>query len=192
MLGSSASSLDAQIRQLVQCVRPAEVLELGCGRGKFGQLLHSELPASRIKAVQKLFSANDLDHLRALGYGAVIDKDILEYYREGFDESYNLIVALDVIEHFLYSDVLSIINFSLYRADYMLLVWPSAHPQFAVTSPFDRHRASFELRNLADLFDVVFYAQTGFAQLHFVHRYHVALIRGFMNAANLPPLPFGT
>jgi len=42
----------------------------------------------------------------------------------------------------MWSDVISIINFSLYRADYMLLVWPSAHPQAATTSPFDRHRAA--------------------------------------------------
>jgi hypothetical protein len=99
-----------------------------------------------------------------------------------------LIVALDVIEHFLISDVMSIINFSLYRANFLLLVWPSAHPQTAVTHPFDRHRSSFELKDLSEKFDVVFYSQTGFAQMHYLHRYHIALIRGFMNPGVLPPV----
>lgn len=188
MLGSSSSLFDACIRQVIAKVQPAEVLELGCGQGKFGSILREQVPGSRIKAVQKIFSAQDVEHLQGRGYSEIIDRDIMEYYREGFDENYNLIVALDVIEHFLYSDIISIINFSLYRADYMLLVWPSEHPQSATSNAFDRHRASFDLKDLADKFDVVFYTQTGFAQLHFVHRYHVVLLRGFMNANVFPPL----
>lgn len=187
MLGSSANSFDPVMRQLVNMINPQRVLELGCGRGKFGEMLQQRGAPVSLKAVQKIFSDQDVPQLRARGYEQVIDADIMNYYREGFDENYDVIVALDVIEHFLLSDVMSIINFSLYRADYMLLVWPSAHPQAAETSPFDRHRASFELRDLSDKFDVVFYSQTGFAQMNCVHRYHVALLRGFMNVKTLPP-----
>jgi hypothetical protein len=178
---------DNCIRQIVGLVRPASLLELGCGQGKFGALVQAAGHSVALTAVQKLFGADDEATLKARGYGSVIDRDILDFYREGFDQRYDLIVALDVIEHFLYSDVLSIVNFSLYRADYMLLVWPSAHPQEAGSSPFDRHRASFELKDLSDRFDVAFYAQTGFAQMHYQHRYHIALLRGFMNARVLPP-----
>ena len=187
MLGSSANSFDPVMRQLVNMINPQRILELGCGRGKFGEMLQQRGAPVSIKAVQKIFSEQDVPQLQARGYEQLIDDDIMNYYREGFDENYDMIVALDVIEHFLLSDVMSIINFSLYRADYMLLVWPSAHPQSADTSPFDRHRASFELRDLSDKFDVVFYSQTGFAQMNCVHRYHVALLRGFMNVKTLPP-----
>ena len=188
MLGSSSSAFDACIMQIVNLIKPRHILELGCGRGKFGVLLgHCGQRPERLAAVQKMFTESDRQHLRTQGYHEVIDRDILEYYREGFDETYDLIVALDVIEHFLLSDAVSIINFSLYRADYLLLVWPSEHPQSGITHPFDRHRASFGLKELADKFDMVFYAQTGFAQMHFLHRYHIALLRGFMNAKVLPP-----
>lgn len=187
MLGSSSSLFDNCIRQAVSLTRPADILELGCGAGKFGGILQSANYQANLKAVQKLFSPDDEAALRAKGYSQIIDSDILDYYREGFDQRYDLIVALDVIEHFLYSDVLSIVNFTLYRADYMLLVWPSAHSQNADTNPFDRHRASFELKDLAERFDVAFYSQTGFAQMHYQHRYHIALLRGFMNAKVLPP-----
>lgn len=189
MLGVSSSIFDACIGQVAHMLKPQSVLELGCGKGKFGALLKQigRQPAT-LNAVQKVFAADEPEFLQGKGYSQIIDRDIMEYYREGFDEQYDLIVALDVIEHFLISDVMSIINFSLYRANHMLLVWPSAHPQAAVSNPFDRHRSSFELKDLTDKFDVVFYSQTGFAQMHAVHRYHVALIRGFMNTGVVPPI----
>lgn len=189
MLGVSSSIFDACIGQVVNMTKPQRILELGCGKGKFGALLQQiGHQPEQLTAVQKVFAADEPEYLRGKGYHQIIDRDIFDYYREGFDEQHNLIVALDVIEHFLLSDVMSIINFSLYRADHMLLVWPSAHPQAAVSNAFDRHRASFELKDLTDKFDVVFYSQTGFAQMHCVHRYHIALLRGFMNTGVVPPI----
>ena len=189
MLGSSAHDFDSYLAQILRMVRPQRILELGCGQGKFGKMLQSNgITPSQLISVQKIFSDADVDVLKGIGYHDIVDADIMEYFRTGFDEQYDMVVALDVIEHFLYSDILSIINFALYRSDYMLLVWPSAHPQSAATSPFDRHRASFELRDLTDRFDVVLYAQTGFAQMNCVHRYHAALLRGFMNVNVLPAI----
>jgi hypothetical protein len=188
MLGNSSSAFDSCIAQVVNLIKPQQILELGCGQGKFGEILRrGGHQFEQLRAVQKLFLSDEREYLIGMGYQEIIDRDIFEYYREGFDENYNLIVALDVIEHFLLSDVMSIIDFSLYRADYMLLVWPSAHPQSAVTNSFDRHRASFELKDLTGKFDVVFYSQTGFAQMHYQHRYHIALLRGVMNTKVFPP-----
>lgn len=187
MLGSSSDIFNACIQQVISLVQPKNILELGCGQGKFGEVLKHTGQEAKITAVQKVFSDNDIPLLTSKGYRQVIDRDILDYYREGFDENYDLIVAIDVIEHFLISDVMSIIHFSLYRANYLLLVWPSEHPQSASTNAFDRHRSSFNLKDVADRFDVVFYSQTGFAQMHYLHRYHIVLIRGFMNPNVLPP-----
>lgn len=184
MLGSSSSLLDRHIFSLISLLKPESILELGCGQGKFAQIVQEVSQYNpHITAVQKLFNDNEAFDLQEKGYSYIIDSDILEYYKEGFDENFNLIIALDVIEHFLLSDAMSIINFSLYRSDYMLLVWPSKHPQFASPSLFDRHRCSFSLQHLANYCDIVFYLQTGFSQFHFVHQYHLALIRGFMNTS---------
>lgn len=187
MLGSSSGAFNACVQQTVRLVQPNSIMELGCGQGKFGELLRQTGSAANLTGVQKIFSGNDVALLEGKGYRQIIDRDILDFYREGFDENYDLIVALDVIEHFLLSDVMSIIHFSLYRANYLLLVWPSAHPQSASNNAFDRHRASFDLKEVSDRFDVVFYSQTGFAQMHYMHRYHIVLIRGFMNPNVLPP-----
>lgn len=182
MLGSSSSMFDGCIKSLVQISGSMNVLELGCGQGKFGKLIGCQANSIQLCAVQKIFTPDDVPKLNSLGYKKVFDSDILEFFKTGFDDTYDLIVALDVIEHFLYSDVISIINFALYRADYMLLVWPSAHPQNAVHHEFDRHRASFELKDLSEKFDIVFYSQSGFAQSNCVHRYYIVLLRGHITS----------
>lgn len=193
MLGTSSNLFDAGIVQLLRQLKPGRVMELGCGRGKFADLCRTAMPQSppAMVAVQRLFAEDERAMLASSGYAEVIDRDILEYFREGFDERYDLIAALDVIEHFLLHDALSIIGFALYRCDYLLLVWPTSHPQDAQTCAFDRHRYSFTLRELTSHFDVVHYQQTGFAQAHFQHAYHLALLRGYMNHRNPAPIVLG-
>jgi hypothetical protein len=186
MLGSSSNKFDNTIKKILSITDVKNILELGCGRGKFADLLTDLTNTPELRAVQKIFTADDDDYLKAKGYKEIIDADILDYFKNGFDQKYDMIVALDVIEHFLYSDVISIINFALYRSDYLLLVWPSAHPQDGEISSFDRHRASFELRDLSDKFSVIFYSQSGFAEINCLHRYHIALLRGHMNLKVLP------
>lgn len=180
MLGGSSTIFDGQISEIVKSLNLKTVLELGCGAGKFASLVGGV--GIEITAVQKLFSESDRGNLAGVGYSKIVDADILEYFREGFDETYDAVVALDVIEHFLLSDALSIIGFALYRARYVILVWPTRHPQAAANHEFDRHRSSFELNELASRFDVVFYTQAGFAQVHFLHRYHIVVLRGYMNS----------
>lgn len=187
MLGGSSEIFNDQILKIVVGTNSTSILELGCGQGKLGRLLQSANSLVNLSTVQKMFDADDTNKLRNRGYKDVFDRDIIEFYREGFDENYDLVVALDVIEHFLYSDILSIIDFSLYRCRYMVLVWPSAHPQTATSHAFDRHRSSFELRDLTSRFDVVLYCQTGFAKVSALHRYHLVMLRGHMNLEVLAP-----
>ena len=185
MLGNSSSNFNPSICNLLARLNPLTILELGCGEGKLGDLVKQLNLSTKLTAVQKLFSPSDLNLLNSKGYCQIIDSDILEYFKEGFDEEYDLTVVMDVIEHFLYSDAISIIDFALYRSNWLLLVWPSKHPQSGFTNKFDRHRTSFELNTLTNLFDVAYYEQRGFAQVNYLHRYHLCVLRGHMNSKNL-------
>lgn len=184
MLGNSSQIFNPLIENTLHRLKPNSILELGCGQGKLGKLLRTIDLDAKLVAVQKLFSILDEDSLLKNGYNQIIDADILDYFKTGFDEEYDLIVIMDVIEHFLYSDAISIIDFALYRSKWLLLVWPSKHPQYGVNNQFDRHRNSFEINALTEKFDVVFYEQSGFAQLHYLHRYHFCVLRGSMNSEN--------
>lgn len=169
--------------EICEAIRPTSILELGCGVGSF--LSQNPQYRGKVNAVQKLFNAQDLGILESLGY-KILDREILSYFKEGFDETYDLVICTDVIEHFLRSDAFSIIDFSLYRAKWMVLVWPSSHPQDGVPSSLDRHRSSFSIEAIVRDFDLVYYLQTGFAELHVIHRYHLAVLRGHMNLENFP------
>ncbi len=185
MLGASQSNFRKEVSLISNAIQPSSILELGCGLGAF--LRSNPQFRDKVTAVQRLFSSSDLANLQELGYN-IIDRDILDYIKEGFDEVYDLVVCTDVIEHFFRSDALGIIDFCLYRTNWLILVWPTAHPQTGEISSFDRHRTSFGVDKLAQEFDLVHYSQSGFAQIHCVHSYHLAVLRGHMNLANFPRL----
>lgn len=186
MLGSSSNYFDHLLAELLKAISPNNVLELGCGSGKIGNLFVQQGLSSHITAIQKLFKSADRDNLMSKGYQRIIDADIKEYFFNGFDDSYDLIIAADVIEHFMRCDAFSIIDFALYRAQWLILIWPSKHPQAGLGHNFDRHRCSFELLDLASQFDIVFYRQAGFAPLPYLHRYHICVLRGHMHPSHLP------
>ena len=137
MLGGSSSNFGYLVSEIVSTLDPESILELGCGSGEF--LKNNIKYRNKVMAIQRLFGNSDNQVLEELGY-KVNDQDILDFFRSGFDESFDLILCTDVIEHFLRSDALSIIDFSLYRGKYLLLVWPSAHPQRGDESVFELKR----------------------------------------------------
>jgi hypothetical protein len=186
MLGYSAPDLDLAIARCLNQLKPRNILEYGCGQGKLGKICKLlELAPENLRAVQKLFNANDRTLLHDIGYTDIVDEDIYEYVRKGLKTKYDMIIALDVIEHFMYSDAISIIDSSLYNCEWLLLVWPSRLPQDG--DDLDIHRTSFELRELASRFDIVYYSQTGLNEISVAQRYHLALVRGYMNFKTIRP-----
>lgn len=184
MLGTSINNLDGKIGEVIRALQPKSILEYGCGQGKLAKLCK----VKRLDAVQKLFAPDDLGKLLALGYKAIVDADIKDYLAKGIPRQYDMIAALDVLEHFYLGEALGIIDYSLYNCDYFLAVWPSRLPQNigheATHNAYDLHRSSFELRDLAR-FDVVYYTQ---ASLEPPSLYHLAVLRGHMNQSNGRPI----
>jgi len=56
MLGNSSTVFNACIQQVVNLTRLQKILELGCGQGKFGELLKQSDPTPSLTGVQKMFS----------------------------------------------------------------------------------------------------------------------------------------
>lgn len=113
---------------------------------------------------------------------------IEDYLREHVDTETDMFVAMDVFEHLKYAEMISAIDQLLYNCNLLLLIHPSKHPQKAIGNHFKAHRTSFELQDIVNKFEVLFYNLTGFAQISSVHRYHFTLIRGHMNLKTYPPI----
>lgn len=187
MLGVSMDLLDKNIAKCLAYIRPKSVLDYGAGHGKLGRMVRQMgIESTEVVALQTLFEPGDRQLLLDAGYTEVIDTDILEYVKRGIPKKYDMISALDVIEHFMWSDAMSIIDYSLYCCDWMLLLWPSRCPQPG-TNPLDIHRTSFELHDLTNRFDIIYYSQTGMAEASIAYRYHIALLRGHMNIVAARP-----
>ena len=194
MLGISGNQLNNNIARCIVQLKPSTVLEYGCGRGKFAmiaQAVHHRF--SKLESIQKLFTPTDAVELANVGYTKIYDTDILDYLNTVPLERYELMVAIDVIEHFMHGDAFSIIDYSLYYCDHFLLVWPSRNLQ-VTPALYDIHRTSFELRDLANRFDVAYYSYSVLEDNHpdpniICHpesKYHIALLRGHVNSKNRP------
>lgn len=162
MLGFSATYHDPAIEKILLRLQPKSILEYGSGQGKLGAICKKlGLNYEALDGVQVTFSPEDQDQLLGRGYTNVINQDVLEFVRDGMCKKYDLIAALDVLEHFMFSDAISIVDCSLHYCDFFLMVWPSKNPQ-NLNNKYDIHRSSIELNDLSNRFDVVYYSQTKF------------------------------
>ncbi len=187
MLGTSSSLFNQSILRVLKAINPSTVIDVGAGQGKVGMLGAQAIPQARFTALQQLFDESERTLLEQRNYSVVINQEALSYITKGFDERYQLATICDVLEHFLFSDAISMLKFLAYRCDWILLIWPSKHPQDASTSHYDRHRCSIHPAELFNnYFDIVRYEQTGFSNIPYIHSYHLALIRGDMNIHTAP------
>lgn len=190
MLGTSPDLFNATIVKVLRILAPAKIVEFGCGQGKLGSLLRVNqlTPPQGLIGVQPLSTNSDADYLLANGYRNIIDTTVHEFLASHVDLEADLFVAADVFEHLPWSDMISALDQLLYHCKLFLLIHPSKHPQQANGNQFDAHRTSFELIDIANRFEVIYYNLTGFAQISSVHRYHFTLIRGHMNLITYPPM----
>lgn len=186
MLGVSAQDLNNNIARCLLAIGPSKILEYGCGTGKLGVICQAlGMQLEKLEAVQTLFQDTDREVLHSRGYTHINDAEIYSYIKGGIKEHYDVIAALDVIEHFMYGDAISIIDYSLYRCNYFLMVWPSRFP-IENPNPLETHRTSFDLRDITNRFDVCYYSTASFSDTIHSHRLHIALLRGHNNFALLP------
>lgn len=190
MLGSSSNLFNSTIATIIRQTKPSQIIEFGCGQGKLGQILTQQnlLPEKGLIGIQPLPSEKEGIELRSKGYSDIISLTIEDFLREQVDTETDMFIAMDVFEHLKYTDMISAIDQLLYNCNLFLLIHPSKHPQKAGGNHFDAHRTSFELQDIANRFEILFYNLTGFAQLSAVHRYHFTLIRGHMNLKTYPPI----
>jgi cyclopropane fatty-acyl-phospholipid synthase-like methyltransferase len=96
----------ALYRRFLPASRRAEILEVGCGTGSFLFFLRGE-GYERIRGID--VGAEQIGAAQALGIGDVEVADAIPYLAV-HPETYDLIVALDVLEHFTKDEVFTFLD----------------------------------------------------------------------------------
>jgi|SRR5579859_184832 len=122
---------DELAAQIIGAIAPRTCLDLGAGAGKYGKLVRRECPACRLLAVES-HRGNIARFGLSQIYDAVECADVMSLFDTALDAEYDLVVAGDLIEHLRKSDGIDLLNFLVYRAAFILLVYPSRFIQGVV------------------------------------------------------------
>ena len=101
------AALRRVIRRHFPADRGAAILDLGCG---YGSLIYHARRAGYANVVGVDRSAQQVVESRRLGVSGVVEGDILEYLATTADQSQDVVVTFDVIEHFTRDELLTFVD----------------------------------------------------------------------------------
>ncbi|KXB09546.1 hypothetical protein AKJ60_00025 [candidate division MSBL1 archaeon SCGC-AAA385M11] len=87
--------------------KDAAILELGCGHGAFIRKM-SEYGYTNIQGVD--FSSEQVEIAKKLEISNVRQKDLMQELEDSENDTYDLIIAIDVIEHFNKMELLNLLD----------------------------------------------------------------------------------
>jgi trans-aconitate methyltransferase len=126
----SAPSFDEATKLMIQTLSPQRVLDIGCGAGKYGELLRSIVPAAHLTGIES--EAGYIERFKLdLIYDDVRLMNATDLIANATEEFYDLVIIGDCIEHLPKSAGLDLLNFLTYRCAYILVIAPEFDVQNA-------------------------------------------------------------
>ena len=170
--GYSYTTFDDLTLHLLQQIRPAKVLDIGAGEGKYGKLIREAGLDCHLTAVE--FEPERRAELLALGYNEVRSLAALDLMKNP-SETFEVIILGDVIEHMRKSEGQDLLEYLNYRATYILVITPEAMP---MSSPnfYEGHNSLWRPPSMA-WHDV--WAHCRNAMMHFY------VLRGYLQGGGL-------
>lgn len=130
----SAMVFDQHIAQLIERMRPASVLDIGPGAGKYGRIIRMlgerGLPLETLSAIEIDQSYIDSFELAKV-YDDVQLGDAADLPDTGPDAQWDLVILGDVLEHFRKSRGSDLLEYLYYRTKYVIVVVPIDYIQGA-------------------------------------------------------------
>lgn len=106
-LRSREPFLRAIIKSHVPGNKQTKILDLGCGHGAFVQVLH-EAGYADVTGVDR--SAEQVEAARRLGIDGIQRGELLETLRTFRNDSFDVVIAFDVLEHFTKDELLTVVE----------------------------------------------------------------------------------
>ena len=180
----SVNTFDDILVDQIKRLNPKTVLDVGAGAGKNGRLLRQSFYSGTLDAIEpteKYITEFNLSNI----YNKVYTQSIEEYIQKNSTNRYDVVVFGDVLEHLFRSSVIDYLDYFLYRTRWVIIVWPTHHPQDDYyNNHYEVHRSNFNLRDLSDKFDVQYFVTSyGFDNpepASISAKYNYCVIKGHM------------
>ena len=176
----------------VKTLAPEVVLDIGPGSGKYGKIVRENIPTAALIAVEPTASYINEFGLSGI-YDTVHNMRVQDFMVQHVRHKSNLVVIGDVLEHLFRSEVIDVLDFMLYRTDWLMALWPTNLPQNDEyeNNAYEAHKSNFKLPELAALFDVHYYEKKfayflGYNSPEYnACEYHYCLLRGYDTRRNM-------
>lgn len=139
----SFSVFDSLAEHLIATLAPRSALDIGCGAGKYGQMLARLAPQCRRSAIEPEASYIEQYRLNEL-YAEVLNCRAADWQAraQSLDAQFDLVILGDCIEHMPKSAGLDLLNFLAYRSAYILVLAPEFVVQSATGGAASEARVS--------------------------------------------------
>jgi phospholipid N-methyltransferase len=168
----SSDAFDHYIDTLIGLLRPATVCDIGPGAGKYSRIIRNRANLDQF-SVELTGVEIDESYVREFNLHEKYDKIIVGNAIKIIDSPrnrYDFVIIGDCIEHMKKSEGLDLLNFLIYRAGYICVVYPD---QF-IQDDLDGHAAEAHISTWSEA------DFTGWKTLH--HAWsgmHLFLIKGY-------------
>lgn len=186
----SSSTFDEVLTEHLIKINPKSVLDVGAGAGKHGKMVRELCPESRIGGIEPTKVYIEDYKLREV-YDELYEIDLMSYCNERAGDRHDVVIFGDVLEHFFRSQAIDYLDYFLYRAQWVVAIWPSQMPQDAWEgNGYEIHKNNFSLLDLASKFDVQYYKKV-FGWFHWNDAemthcwYNYAVMRGYVVKRNV-------
>lgn len=186
----SSSTFDEVLAEHLVKINPNSVLDVGAGAGKHGMMVRELCPRARIGAIEPTKIYIDEYKLKEV-YDELYEMDLMSYCDKQASDRHDVVIFGDVLEHFFRSQAIDYLDYFLYRAQWVVAIWPSQMPQDAWEgNGYEIHKNNFSLLDLASKFDVQYYKKV-FGWFHWNDSemthcwYNYAVMRGYVTKRNV-------
>ncbi len=147
---SSTFSQINKITQLIHIANPKKILDIGIGCGKYAFLSREYLDKPYESTPYKIIIHGVEAHqeyitpIHELLYDKIFKGDFL-ITKNQIDDNYDLILLIDVIEHFNREDGINLINFLLKRTKNLLIATPDGfiEQEEVYNNPYEIHKSGW-------------------------------------------------
>lgn len=127
----SNNTFDQHIASLINLLRPKTICDIGPGAGKYGKIAR-HVAAQGDFPVKLVAAEMDASYVEQFKLGEIYDEIIIDDASNLINQPrrrFDLVIIGDCIEHFRKSAGIDLINFLVYRAGYIAIIYPDSYVQ---------------------------------------------------------------